>query len=108
MPPDVIIKNPKKAKMPAKKNLDALYATVSSLEAHIREKPADWRAGLTYALRKEMASDCGVMLCSTICGIVMNKLKAEDRDDALTDDLMLEMHELHGDALGAFSLAGIK
>lgn len=62
IPPEEIVKDARKARIPGKTNLDALHATVESLAFFLKKNPQHWEAALTYALRKEMVVDAGVIL----------------------------------------------
>jgi hypothetical protein len=94
--PDEIVRNPKKATVPTRQNLDALHATVASLEHHLRQNPKDWKACLTYSLRKEMSSEVGVLLASTIAATVY-ALPKDERNAAISDDLFAELTDRYED-----------
>jgi hypothetical protein len=97
--PDAIVKNPKKAKMPDKKNIDALSATIASLEAHIRTTPKDWEAAVIYATRKDMISDFGIILAHTAMEVVMEHLSQSEMTDALGSDALSALFERYEDIL---------
>ena len=105
IPPEEIVKNPKKARVPSRKNLDALHATVASLELHLKQNPDDWKAGLIYAMREEMVSDVGILLAQTVSEIILT-LPDADRAEAQGDDLFAELLERYEDLLGIVNLGG--
>lgn len=99
IPPEEIIKNPKKAKIPANEEIDALHATISSLEAHLRNNPKDWESVLIYCLRKEMLPELGVLLLRYVSRGVLKKLSREDRIKALNNSNFNSAHEMFGEYL---------
>jgi hypothetical protein len=103
IPPEEIVKNPRKARIPSKENLDALHATVASLELHIKQNPENWKAGVVYALRKEMLSDVGILLAQTVSEVIKD-LPAADRANAMGDDTFGELFERYEDLIDAVNL----
>ena len=97
--PEEIVKNPKKAKMPDKKNIDALGATIASLEAHIRRTPKDWEAAVIYATRKDMISDFGIILAHTAMEVVMEFLDQDAMTEALGSDALEGLLDRYEDIL---------
>lgn len=97
--PETIVANPKKAKIPSRTNLDALHATVSSLELHLKQNPEAWKAGLIYALRKEMVSDVGILLAQTVTEIIRDHLSPKDRSAAMGDEVFMELFERYEDLM---------
>lgn len=106
VPPEEIVKNPKKAPVPDRRSLDALYATSASLEHYIKENPTHWKAALVYAVRDEMLDECGVQIAHTVMK-VMNSRPQKERQEALADsDLfdklfdrytnIIDLMEVHG------------
>ena len=104
VPPEEIIKDPEGAKVPGRKNLDALHATVASLEAHIKQNPKLWKPGLIYCMREEMVSDVGILLAQTISEIITQRLEPKDRAKAMGDDVFMKVFERYEDLLGAVDL----
>lgn len=104
IPPSEIVKNPKKAKIPGKQNLDALSATIASLEHYVKQHPEHWKAMVTYALRDEMISDFGLLLATTACQIISTKLTGKERTEAIGDDVFLELMEKHEGLLDSINL----
>lgn len=98
VPPEEIVKNPKKAKLPSKKNLDALHATIASLEHHIKEHPDTWEAGVIYATRDEMMPDFGCLLANSIVNVVLT-LPADERAEAMGNDAFAELLDKYDGAL---------
>lgn len=92
VPPEDIVKDPKHCKVPSTKQLDALYATVSSLEHYIKQHPEHWEAACIYSLRKEMLGDVGVCLAITVARC-LQKLPAQARTKAQGSELWLDMME---------------
>jgi hypothetical protein len=96
VPPEEIVANPKKARMPSKKNLDALHATVASLEHHIRENPKDWKAGVQYAVREDMVPDVGILLATTVTTVV-HKMESKLRTKYMADPVFVELFDRYQD-----------
>lgn len=99
VPPAEIVRNPDTARVPSRQNLDALHATVSSLELHIKQNPKDWKAGLIYAMREEMVSDVGILLAGTMLEVINEDLPAKARATAQGDDLLLALYERYTDLI---------
>lgn len=99
VPPDEICRDPHKARVPGKQNLDALHATVSSLEAHLRTNPKQWEAGLIYAMRDEMVSDVGILLAGTVLVNVIMKLDPKERAKAQGSKLLAKAFDRYSDLL---------
>jgi hypothetical protein len=97
--PEEIVKNPKKAPIPSRKNLDSMHATITSLEHYLREHPKAWEAGVIYATRNEMLAEFGVFLAGTV-GQIVHNMDASDRMDAMGADSFAELMEQYGDVLG--------
>jgi hypothetical protein len=91
--PEEIVKNPKKAKLPSSKNLDALHATIASLELHLKQNPKHWKACVIYASRKDMVSDVGILLAATVTDIVTTQLSPKDRMNAMGDPVFTKLFE---------------
>jgi hypothetical protein len=104
IPPDEIVADPEKARIPGRTNLDALHATVSSLEAHLKENPKHWKAGLIYAMRPEMVSDVGILLAQTTATIIVTRLEGKTRAKAMGHDLLLAVLEKYEDLLDIVDL----
>lgn len=102
--PTEIVKNPRKAKVPSKKNLDAFHATISSLEHHIKNHPEHWEAAVIYALREEMISDFGLLLAKTAGWVIANKLDASQRAEAVGSDVFTELFERYEGVLDVVNL----
>jgi hypothetical protein len=98
--PDEIIKDPKKARIPTRDNLDAIHATVSSLETHLKQNPKKWKAGIIYGLRDEMPSDIGILLVQTISEIIAGgAFTDKQRGAALGDSVWIEVHDKFAELL---------
>lgn len=104
IPPEEIIKDPLKARIPSRKNLDALHATVASLELHLKQNTKHWKAGIQYAMRKEMVSDVGILLAQTVSVIISEDLPPKERAAALGDDVFLSLFERYEDLLDIVDL----
>ena len=105
VPPEEIVKNPKKAKVPDKKNLDALHATIASLEAHLKVNPKYWEAGLIYAMRSEMIPDAGVLLAGTILSQVVLRLPPKERQAAQTSGILEQVMEKYSELLDVIAMS---
>lgn len=103
VPPDEIVKNPKKAKIPSKQNLDAIHATIASLELYIKQHPEHWKAGLIYAMRDTMIPDIGILLAQTISEIVVG-FSSQKRAKALTDDIFSDALDKYKDLIDIVDL----
>lgn len=104
IPPTEIVKNPDKARIPSKQNLDALSATIASLEHHVKQHPEHWKAVVKYALREEMVSDFGLLLATTAAYVISNKLSGKERTDAIGDDVFLNLMERYESVLECVNL----
>jgi len=104
VPPEEIIRNPKKATIPSAKNLDALHATVASLEAYLKQNPKHWKAGVIYAMREEMLSDVGILLATTVSEIIVQRLDSKERAKAMGDDVFVSLAERYEGLLGIVDL----
>ena len=100
--PEEIIKNPDKAPVPTAKNLDALFATISSLEYHIKQTPLmeskkhkmpNWKAGLKYALREEMLPEAATILAKSITMIIVEQISPDERAEVYNDPTYGELWE---------------
>jgi hypothetical protein len=98
VPPELICKDPHKAKVPNKKSLDALHATIASLEHHIWEHKDQWPAAVIYATRDEMMQDFGCILANSIVNILLT-LPAEERAEAMGADEFGDLLEKYEGAL---------
>jgi len=96
VPPEEIVKNPKKARIPARKNLDALHATIASLEKYIKETPKHWKAGVIYAMREEIVPDVAILLAKTVTEVVYD-LNPAQRAKAMGDDVFIEFADKFAD-----------
>lgn len=92
VPPEEIVKDPRNARVPTAKQLDVLYATISSLEYYLKNNPKYWGQVAQYALRKELIPDVGVVLAINVAAAT-NKLPAGERAKAHGSDLWLEILE---------------
>lgn len=93
IPPEDIVKDPKNAEIPSKRQVDAMHATITSLEAHIRQHPEDWEAAVTYSLRDEMVDDFGIQLAFTVIDIITNTMNSVELTKALTGSSMMKLGE---------------
>jgi hypothetical protein len=96
IPPETICKNPEGAEIP--KNLDALHATITSLEKYVTEHPDEWRAAVKYACRKDMLADTGLMLATTVSGVIMD-MTPDDRRACIDDDVFSLLFDTYEDSL---------
>lgn len=90
--PDVIVKNPHKAPVPSKRKIDAVNATVSSLQAHLKDHPEDWKAGVVYAARDDLLADFGVILARS-CVLLIKKLPADIQTEAMVSEELVTLLE---------------
>lgn len=79
--PEDIVKDPDFAPIP--EGIDALYATITSLETHIIRNPKGCEAGLTYSLR--IPREMGVLLSMSITKLI---LQSEDLDPQIKANTM--------------------
>ncbi len=96
--PDEIVKNPKTARVPDKREIDVLYATITSLEYYINQKKhyKHWKDALTYVLRPEMEPEYGLLIAKMATTIAFNKLSEKDRIKAAQTDEFQEMYKRWG------------
>lgn len=100
---DDIFKDPEGAAVPTAKQLDALFATISSLEYRIKQEPfgfdpdkeekkpakkqrlPHWKAGLMYALRDGMLPEAATILAKSITMIVVTQIPPDQRSRVYND-----------------------
>lgn len=104
VPPEEIVKDPERARIPSKKNLDALHATIASLEHYIKAHPEHWEAAVRYSLREQMLSDFGLLLATTASWVVANKLSATARAEAVGSDVFASLFERYEDIMDLIDL----
>jgi hypothetical protein len=91
VPAEDIIADPLGAPMPKRSELDALHATVTSLETHIKQNLEHWEKGMQYGLRKDIVSDLGFLLCQSITRVVMSEFSPDDRMAAMDSPVFEQM-----------------
>ena len=96
--PEDIIKDPAKAPIPAKTEVDVLYATISALEHHINLEPnwGKWDKALQYVLRPEMEAEFGLLIAKMATIIALSKLPEADRVKAAQNKWFKEMYTKYG------------
>jgi hypothetical protein len=99
IPPEEIIKNPKKAKVYGEREIDLLHATVSALEHYIKKKENQkhWKQALQYALR--LVPELGIILSKQIVHVIMSKLPPNVRSEAASSDEFMKMFDKYGEHL---------
>lgn len=99
VPPDEIVKNPKKARVPTQREIDILHATVSSLEHYITKKENNkyWREAMQYALR--IMPELGLILAKQVVDVIMKNLPNSERLKAAQSTEFQEMFNKWGDHL---------
>lgn len=97
--PKEIVKNPRKAPVPTRKNLDLIYATVAELEHYLREHPKDYRAGLIYACRQELPSDHAITLAKSIVDMIWTWEDEEMRNEAIGTKEFEIMYDKYGESI---------
>jgi hypothetical protein len=99
--PEDIIKDPAKAPIPPKTEVDVLYATISALEHHINieENWCKWDKALQYVLRPELESEFGLLIAKMATIIALSKLSEEDRVKAAQNKWFKEMYTKYGSYL---------
>lgn len=97
--PDDIVKDPENAPVPSRKNIDALHATIASLEAHIKQNPMDWEAGLIYSMRDEMLREIGLILAQSISTVIQEKLDPKEQAKAMGSDIFMKMFDRYEDII---------
>jgi len=96
--PEDIIKNPDTARIPAKSEVDVLFATVSSLEYFINqpENYKYWDKALEYVLRPELEAEFGLLIAKAATVIALSKLPEEERHKAVANPWFKKMYTLYG------------
>ena len=99
IPPMEIVADPLAARCPSAENPDAMYATITSLEQHVKQNVQHWEAALIYGMRDEVPKDIGIMLFQTIMKVV-NLFEAESRADAMGSEIFEKGLDAFQDLLG--------
>ncbi len=96
--PDDIVSDPHNARVPNKKEIDVLYATISSLEYYINQPKhyKHWVDALTYVLREEMEPEYGLLIAKMATTIAFNKLSEKKRLAAAQTPEFKEMYKRWG------------
>ena len=96
--PDEICKNPNKARIPDKTEVDVLYATITSLEYHINQ-PENyhlWSKALQYVLRPELETEFGLLIAKMATQIALSKLDEKGRIAAAQNPYFKKMYKKYG------------
>lgn len=96
VPVEEVLKNPKGCKVPDMNELDALHATVASLEHHIRQNVQDWKPVTTYLNRKEMMDELAIILAAAVTDAIIEKADDDVRIEAFSDEQYEEMNDKYG------------
>jgi len=101
VPPDVIVKDPKKPKIPSARDIDVLWATICALEHYLMLDGNEkyWKQVLIYALR--ISPELGLILAKQVVDVVTTKLSAEDIVKATSSNEFNKMYETWGQYLTA-------
>jgi len=96
--PEEIVADPKHARVPDKREIDVLYATISALEFYINQPKyhKHWVDALTYVLRPEMEPEYGLLIAKMATSIAFNKLSEKDRVKAAQTPEFQEMYKRWG------------
>ena len=99
VPPEDIVKDPNKARVPKSEDLDVLHATVSAAEHFVKQKSnhKHWKQFMTYALR--ILPDLGLILAKQCVNVVLNDLNDDDRIKAAASPEFEKMFEKWGEHL---------
>lgn len=99
VPPEEIVKDPKKARVPAEKDIDILHATVSALEHFIKQKKnhKHWQAACKYAMR--ILPELGLILAKQVVDVIMEDFPSAERLKAAQADEFQNMFKEWGDHL---------
>jgi hypothetical protein len=96
--PQDICKNPDKARIPDKTEIDVLYATITALEYHINQ-PNNyhlWDKALQYVLRPELQSEFGLLIAKMATIIALSKLDEKARIKAAQNPYFKKMYKKYG------------
>jgi hypothetical protein len=96
--PEDICKNPDTARIPAKTEVDVLYATISALEYHINQEQNWhlWDKALQYVLRPELEPEFGLLIAKMATVIALSKLDEEGRVKAAQNPWFKKMYNEYG------------
>jgi MoxR-like ATPase len=85
IPPEEIVNDPDKCRLPDSKNLDLAHATVAALEGYVVQNNAleNIKAAMTYGLRLQV--EFGVVLAQSVIQIVVHNLSADKKAKMMTD-----------------------
>jgi hypothetical protein len=93
-----IVQHPKTARIPAKTEVDVLYATITALEYFINQ-PHNyhyWDKALEYVLRPELEVEFGLLISKMATVIALSKLDEADRVKAAANPWFKKMYTLYG------------
>jgi hypothetical protein len=98
IPPEEICKHPDTARIPEKKEIDVLYATVSALEHYINqpEHYECWDKALEYVLREEMQAEFGLLVAKMATQVALSKLDEAGRVAATSNPWFQKMYKQYG------------
>jgi hypothetical protein len=93
-----ICKHPDTARIPDKKEIDVLYATVSALEHYINQPQhyECWDKALQYVLRDEMQAEFGLLVAKMATQVALSKLDEKGRVAATSNPWFQKMYKQYG------------
>jgi hypothetical protein len=102
-----IIKDPKTAKVPGDREIDALYATICNLE-HFLGVPDNHKhvkAIAAYACREEMLMELGLVLGQRITSVILKMKNTSTKTDVLKSNELKALREKYKGHMAAASAA---
>jgi hypothetical protein len=96
--PEDICKHPDTARIPAKTEVDVLYATITALEYYINKEEnwGLWDKALEYVLRPELEAEFGLLIAKMATIIALSRLDEEGRVAAAQNKWFKEMYVRYG------------
>lgn len=103
VPPEEIVKNPRKAKVHDAKEIDLAFATISNLEYWVRKEVnwKHWKAVLIYSMR--VPAEIGMLLARTVITLILDDFKDEEKAKACVAEEFIEAYEKFYDRMGIAS-----
>lgn len=99
VPPEEIVKAPDEAPVPKRDKLDALHATVYSMQHYVNENHSAWKPALIYSIRKEMLPELGLILAKAAVDVIFKHLDETARLKAVDSDAFATMFDIYGEYL---------
>lgn len=93
-----IVADPKRAKIPTERQIDALYATICNLEHHLgsQDHADDWKPIAVYSARTDMQDELGLVLANKVVNVILNGLKGDKKTKAVISNEIKSLKKKYG------------